>query len=188
MTPLDERERRVALWAAAFAAVTSIVFYAPGFDEFTVAIVLALVGVVMAALLALAARSGRRLLTTLAAGLLAIGPWGFAYIIGLPFVILAGWLMYRDANARRANQPPRTPRRRPLRQRPPENSEAEESDAEESEAEESRSGKGTAANGKADKRKRAPRGKKVKEPCKGETAKPARPTASKRYTPPGGRR
>ncbi len=102
MTPLEEREKRVALWAAAFGAVSAVAFYAPAFDDFGAAIVLALVGVVMAGLLALAGRSGSRLLTCLAAGLLGIGPWGYAYIIGLPFFLVAGWLLYRDANSRRA--------------------------------------------------------------------------------------
>ncbi len=112
MTRLDERERRVALWAAGFGAVSAVALYAPAFDDFTAAIVLALVGVAMAGLLALASRSGSRLFTCLAAGLLGIGPWGYAYIIGLPFILLAGWLMFRNANARR------TAGGRPAKERP----------------------------------------------------------------------
>ncbi|MDP8976254.1 MAG: hypothetical protein M3N28_07820 [Actinomycetota bacterium] len=151
MTRLDERERRVALWAAGFGAVSAVALYAPAFGEFTAAIVLALVGVAMAGLLALASRSGSRLFTCLAAGLLGIGPWGYAYIIGLPFILLAGWLMFRDANARRAARGGNVGER-PVRQ-------------------------------KRVKEKRVKEKKVVDQP-----AQPSRPGASKRYTPPAGRR
>ncbi len=116
MTRLDEREKRVARWAAGFGAVSAVAFYAPAFDEFGAAVILALVGVVMAGLLVLASRSGSRLFTCLAAGLLGIGPWGYAYIIGLPFLILAGWLLFRDANARRAERERRV-RERPVKEK-----------------------------------------------------------------------
>ncbi|MDQ3569281.1 MAG: hypothetical protein M3396_01400 [Actinomycetota bacterium] len=100
MTRLDEREQRIALWAAGLAAVAAVTLYAPAFADHVAAVVLALVGVVMAGLLALASRSRSRLLTCLAAAVLGIGPWGFAYIIGLPFIVLATWLLFRGAKAR----------------------------------------------------------------------------------------
>lgn len=151
MTRLDERERRVTLWAAGFGAVSAVALYAPAFGEFTAAIVLALVGVVMAGLLALASRAGSRLFTCLAAGLLGIGPWGYVYIIGLPFFLLAGWLMFRDANARRARGG-RPAKERPVKEKPV--------------------------------RKKRVKEKKVVD----QAAQQSRPRASKRYTPPAGRR
>lgn len=156
MTRLDERERRVALWAAGFGAVSAVALYAPAFADFTAAIVLALVGVAMAGLLALASRSGSRLFTCLAAGLLGIGPWGYAYIIGLPFILLAGWLMFRDANARRAAGG------RPAKERPVREKRVRE---------------------KRVKEKRV-KDKKVVD----QAVQQSRPGASKRYTPPTGRR
>ncbi len=156
MTRLDGREKRVALWAAGFGAVSSVAFYAPAFDEFTAAIVLALVGLAMAGLLALTSRSGSRLFTCIAAGLLGIGPWGYAYIIGLPFLILAGWLLYRDANARRAQRETRV-RERPVKEKP--------------------------------EKERPPKERPIKNKAVPQAGqKPSRPGASKRYTPPGGRR
>lgn len=170
MTRLDEREKRVALWAAAFGAVSAVALYAPGFDEFAAALVLALVGVVMAGLLALASRSGSRLFTCLAAGLLGIGPWGFAYIIGLPFVLLAGWLVYRDANARRAARGPR------VRQRPTDEPPVNE-----------KRGEGEQGRERPVKQGPVKRGKE-RRPAKEAPPKPSTPGASKRYTPPAGRR
>lgn len=155
MTPLDEREKRFARWAAGFGAVSAVAFYAPGFDE-SAGLVLAFVGVAMAGLLVMATRSGSRLFTCLAAGLLGIGPWGYAYIIGLPFILLAGWLISRDAVARR------TARGSTVRERP---------------------AKENAVRDRPVKEKRV-REKKVAE----EPAPHSRPGASKRYTPPRGRR
>ena len=162
MTRLDEREKRVALWAAGFGAVSAVAFYAPAFDEFSAAVVLALVGVVMAGLLVLASRSGGRLFTCLAAGLLGIGPWGYAYIIGLPFFLLAGWLMFRDANARR------TAGGRPAKERPVREKQVKE---------------------KPDRPRPVKARKTAKEKPMGPPhEKSSRPGASKRYTPPAGRR
>ena len=162
VTRLDGREQRFALWAAGFGAVSAVAFYAPAFDEFTAAIVLALIGVAMAGLLALASRSGNRLFTCIAAGLLGVGPWGYAYIIGLPFLVLAGWLLYRDANARRAAKGSWS------RERPPREKQADVGPAKEESATE-----------KPVRKKKAPI-----EP----RSRAARPGPSKRYTPPAGRR
>jgi hypothetical protein len=179
MTRLDEREKRVALWVAGFGAVSAVALYAPVFDEFIAAFVLAFVGVAMAGLLALASRSGSRLFTCLAAGLLGIGPWGFAYIIGLPFLLFAGWLISRDAVARR------TARGSPMRERPVREHPAKE------EAVRDRPVKNRPAKERPvkEKRVREKRAKRVREKRVAEEPAPhSRPGASKRYTPPGGRR
>ncbi|MDP9070497.1 MAG: hypothetical protein M3N68_04295, partial [Actinomycetota bacterium] len=91
---LDEREQRVALLAAALAAVSSVALWAPLFEQ-PRAVGMAGLGVAMAALLALAARSRRRLPTGVAAMVLAFGPWGFAWVIGFPYLCLAAWLLFR---------------------------------------------------------------------------------------------
>jgi len=174
VAPLDEREKRVTLWAAAFGAVSAVAFYAPAFD-LTAALVLALVGVVMAVLLALAGRSGSRLFTCVAAGLLGIGPWGYAYIIGLPFLLLAGWLLYRDANTRRAA------RERAVRERRTREVPAKEKPVKEERVRQERM---RARRVKQRPVKRA----KERKPAKETPSKPSRPRASKRYTPPAGRR
>lgn len=103
MTALDDRERRITYWVAAVAAGASVALWAPGFDE-QLAIVLAAAGVALAGLLALAARSRRRLLTCLAAVLLGFGPWGVAWVLGLPYIALATWLVFRDRKATQAAQ------------------------------------------------------------------------------------
>lgn len=120
--PLDDREQRYSLWAACLGAATCIALWAPAFDE-TAGILLAAIGVAMAALLALAARRRSRLLTGLAAMLLAFGPWGMAWILGLPYLALAAWLAWRapklaaaagwgPARRERKERTPRAGRRR----------------------------------------------------------------------------
>jgi hypothetical protein len=148
VTRLDERERRITLWVAAMGALASVVLWAPAFDQ-AAGLILAAVGVVLSGLLAAAARSGNRLLTCVAAVLLGFGPWGVAWILGLPYVILATWLLFRDRKAsaeRRAREAPRTGEQEPERKRRP--------------------------------RSRA----RARQPPARE--RPARPEASKRYTPP----
>ncbi|MGH9165404.1 MAG: hypothetical protein ACRDZW_07835, partial [Acidimicrobiales bacterium] len=97
---LDQAEQRLALRAAAVAAVVFIGLYAASFDELRY-VLIAAIGVAMAGLLALAARSGRRLATGAAALLVSFGPWSFAWILGAPFLALDGWLALR-ARPRRA--------------------------------------------------------------------------------------
>ncbi len=122
---LDQRERGVALFAAALAAVSTAVLWTPHLDE-PEGLAVAGVGVALAGLLALAARSGRRLPTGLAAVLLAFGPWGFAWVLGFPYLCLAAWLLFRHGRARSApgadegaepsGQQERRPGRRPRRE------------------------------------------------------------------------
>ncbi|MDP8991500.1 MAG: hypothetical protein M3N31_00315 [Actinomycetota bacterium] len=99
MIRLDERERRVSLWASALAAATWVALLVL-FGFTGRAAVLAAIGLALAGLLALAARSGSRVLTGLAAVVLGYGPWGAAFILGLPYVVLAGWLFFRGSKAR----------------------------------------------------------------------------------------
>lgn len=103
MSGLDERERRYTYLAAGLAATTAVALWAPAFGE-PAALALTGIGVAMAGLLALAARRGSRLLTGAAAVLLAFGPWGMAWLVGLPYLALAAWL------AVRAPRPGRRPR------------------------------------------------------------------------------
>ena len=99
MSRLDERERRIALWAAGLAAATWVVILALSGLRVR-AVVLAAIGLALAGLLALAARNGSRLLTGIAAVVLGYGPWGAAFILGLPYVLLAVWLLFRGAQQR----------------------------------------------------------------------------------------
>jgi hypothetical protein len=90
---LSDNERRIALWIAGAAALLSIGLWSPQFDR-PAGVVIALVGVVMAGLLALAARSRSRLLTGGASLLLAFGPWGFVWVLGAPFLLFAVWTWF----------------------------------------------------------------------------------------------
>ncbi|HZQ27781.1 MAG TPA: hypothetical protein VFA94_08785 [Acidimicrobiales bacterium] len=117
---LTEKERRVAFWVAGAAALLSIAFWAPRYNQ-AGTVLLSLIGVAMAGLLALAARSRSRLLTGGAAMLLTFGPWGFAWVLGAPFL---GYAVYTWFGAK-ARTPPE-PRHRaepqpaaPKERRPP---------------------------------------------------------------------
>lgn len=122
MSGLDAREQRYSYRLAGFAAVASLALWAPEFDE-RAGIALAGIGVSMAGLLAAAAWRRSRLLTGVAAVLLAFGPWGLAWLIGLPYLVLAGWLAVRGARKAGADpvapRPPREPRPRRSRRQPP---------------------------------------------------------------------
>ena len=110
--PIDDREQRYAYVGAGLGAMVSVALWAPAFDE-AAGLALAGIGVVMSGLLALAARRPSRLLTGGAAVLLSFGPWGFAWIVGLPYLVLAGWLVLRAPRPEpREPREPRTSRRR----------------------------------------------------------------------------
>lgn len=99
MRRMGDREQRYAYLGAAVAAMASVALWAPAFDQ-TAARALAAIGVVMAGLLAAAARRRSRLFSGLAAVLLAFGPWGMAWVIGLPYLVLAGWLALKSPRLR----------------------------------------------------------------------------------------
>lgn len=126
MKPLGDKEQRYAFVGAGMAAMASVALWGSQFDE-QAAVALAGIGLLMAFLLFVAARSRRRLLTGLACVLLAFGPWGGGWVIGLPFLMLAAWLGLQssrlqpvaepefDEHGELVGRPPRTrppPRRR----------------------------------------------------------------------------
>ncbi len=95
MNPLDEREARLTSRAAVVAGASFLALYATtGFRGWGY-VAAASVGVVMAGLLWLASRSGRRLMTGLAAVVVGFGPWGSAWVLGAPYLLLGGWLLFR---------------------------------------------------------------------------------------------
>lgn len=121
---LDGREQRYAFVAAALGAAVSVALWAPTFDE-PAGVALAGIGVIMSALLALAARRRSRLLTGGAAALLSFGPWGFLWLVGLPFLVLAVWLVLRAPRPQPRPRPERVPRASRRRQAADDGAEAE---------------------------------------------------------------
>lgn len=99
MNRLDDREVKVSLYASALAAATFVALWV-ALDFTRPATILGAVGLALAGLLALAARRRSRILTGVAAVVLGYGPWGQAFILGLPYVGLAAWLFFRGARAR----------------------------------------------------------------------------------------
>ena len=197
MTDLDERERRLALWAAGIAAATWMLLWAlSGFT--TTATVLAAVGLGLAGLLALAARHGNRLLTGLAAVVLSFGPWGRAYLLGLPYSLLAAWLLFRGIRATDRTRAGGTPtgRSRAGRTRAGRTSAdpgADDPGADEPGADDAVDDEAMASDRADDepvpeKRSRARRSRKraarAERQPPGAPAGASRPKANKRYTPP----
>jgi len=92
---LTDKEQRYAYIGAAFAAFVSVALWAPSYDEWA-GVALSAIGVVMALLLAVAALRRQRLFTGLACVLLAFGPWAMAWVVGLPYLVLAAWLALKS--------------------------------------------------------------------------------------------
>lgn len=95
MKRLTDKEQRYASYGVAWAALWSVILWAPSFDE-KAAVALSGIGLAMAFLLAIAAKRRQRLFTGLACVLLAFGPWGMAWVLGLPFLLLAAWLALKS--------------------------------------------------------------------------------------------
>lgn len=161
MNPLDEREQRWTRRAAFAGATAFVALYVSGFDEVRF-VIAAAIGAAMCGLLAVAARSRKRLLTGLAALVVGFGPWGFAWVLGAPFLLLSGWLLFRA---------------KPRERRP--SSPTEDHDAPDDEADE------RAEEPIADRRRGRKRARAKATPD--VVVGPRRPTPNKRYTPPGGR-
>lgn len=106
---LDDREQRYAFLAAGVGAAVSVALWAPSFDE-RAGVALAGTGVIMSALLAVAARRRSRLFTGGAAAVLSFGPWGFLWLVGLPFLVLAVWLVLRAPKPEPRTRPERVTR------------------------------------------------------------------------------
>ncbi len=104
VTRLSDKEQRYASYGVVWAALWSVVLWAPSFDE-KAAVALAGIGLAMAFLLAVAARRRQRLFTGLACILLAFGPWGMAWVLGLPFLLLAAWLALKSNRLRPVAEP-----------------------------------------------------------------------------------
>lgn len=92
---LNDKEERYARLGAWMGAAVSVALWAPSWDVMA-GVVLSLIGLIMCGLLALAAKRRSRLWTCLACLLLSFGPWGMAWVIGLPFLVLAGWLVLKS--------------------------------------------------------------------------------------------
>lgn len=92
---MDNREQRYAYVGVGLAIVASVALWAPAFGERS-GMALAGIGLVMAALLGLAAKQRSRFFTGLACVLLAFGPWGMAWVIGLPYLMLAAWITLKS--------------------------------------------------------------------------------------------
>ncbi|MGH9157278.1 MAG: hypothetical protein ACRD1K_15900 [Acidimicrobiales bacterium] len=122
MNPLDRRETTLATRAAMVAGAAFIALYATtGFSD-AAYVVGAAIGVGLAALLGLAARSGRRMLTGLAALAVGLGPWGSAWVFGAPFLLLGGWVLFRAKPRTRAAAPDSDSADRPDRPEPADSS------------------------------------------------------------------
>lgn len=106
---LDDREQRYAYLAAGLGAVLSVGLWAPTFDK-PAGLAFAGIGVIMSALVAVAAWRRSRLFTGGAAALLSFGPWGFLWLVGLPFLVLAVWLVLRAPRPEPRPRPERAPR------------------------------------------------------------------------------
>lgn len=104
MKRLSDDEQRYAYYGVAWAAAWSVLLWAPSFGK-PAALAFSGIGLMMAFLLAIAARRRRRMLTGLACILLAFGPWGMAWVIGLPFLVLAGWLALKSNRLRPRLEP-----------------------------------------------------------------------------------
>lgn len=109
---LDDRQQRLAYVGAAVAAV--------GFVAAQWARPLALVGLAMAALLAVGARRRSVTITAGAAFAIALGPWDALVLLGAPYLAFGGVLMYRASKLAAEAAGPRRPRppRRKARQQP----------------------------------------------------------------------
>ena len=92
---LTDKEQRYATLGAWLGAAVSVALWAPSWDVMA-GVVLSLIGLIMCGLLALAAKRRSRLWTGLACLLLSFGPWGMAWVIGLPYLVLAGWLVLKS--------------------------------------------------------------------------------------------
>lgn len=101
---LDDRQQRLAYLGAAVAAV--------GFVVAQWGHLVALVGVAMAALLAVGARRRSVALTGGAAFLVSFGPWGMLWFFGAAYIAFGGLLMFRASKQAAEAAGPREPRKK----------------------------------------------------------------------------
>ncbi|MDQ3757770.1 MAG: hypothetical protein M3394_07965, partial [Actinomycetota bacterium] len=108
---LTPEQQRVARFAATAAALVFVGLWAPAYPR-PGALALSGIGIVMAALLFLAARRGSVVLTALAAFLVSFGPWGALWVLGAPYIAWSGMLLFRASKAAAEVAGPREPRRK----------------------------------------------------------------------------
>jgi hypothetical protein len=99
MNPLDQRQRQVTLAAAGLAAVAVLAIWIPQLgahvakNKTTPSLALAS-GLILSGLLASSLLINKRYIVGLAALFVAfLGPWGSYAILGIPYALLAGWLV-----------------------------------------------------------------------------------------------
>jgi hypothetical protein len=94
MKPLDDRERRYLLIGVA-AVVVVLPFLASFGALDPQPMQRAIFLLVLTSAMAYAARRRSRLLAGFSTFLLAFGPWGQAWVVGMPFLPLGMWLWFR---------------------------------------------------------------------------------------------
>jgi hypothetical protein len=126
VSPLDQRQRQVALIAAGVAAVIFLAVWIPQLSGHvrkgttTPSIALAS-GLILSGLLAASVWLNKRYFVGFAALVVAfVGPWGSYFILAIPYAGLAGWLVITagrqareeaEAKRRAEGAPPSTPAR-----------------------------------------------------------------------------
>lgn len=108
---LTPGQQRVAEIGAAIAVLVFVGLWAPSYPK-TAALAASGIGLVMAALLYLAARRGTIVLTALAAFVVSFGPWGSLWVLGAPYIAWSGMLLYRASKAAADAAGPRERRRK----------------------------------------------------------------------------
>ena len=101
----------MAQLGAGVAALVFVGLWAPDYPK-GAALGASGIGLVMAALLFVAARRGTVVLTALAAFLVSFGPWGALWVLGAPDIAWSGMLLYRASKAAAEAAGPREPRRK----------------------------------------------------------------------------
>lgn len=95
---LDDREARWVRIGAAAGALALVAVWTPALDE-RAGVLLIAIGLAMAGVLAWGGRRRSRLLSGIGALLLGFGPWGFAWPLGIPYLVLAAKLATGGARA-----------------------------------------------------------------------------------------
>ena len=96
MKQLDDRERRsVFMGVLAMFVLVPVLWGAGALDDNSLAAQRALMLGLYAACMAFGAWKRSRILTGFAIILLGFGPWGRAWAVGMPYILLGMWLWFR---------------------------------------------------------------------------------------------
>ncbi len=103
---LEPREKWAGLAGAGLAAVGFAVIWVPHLSQPTpkgheAAAVYLVIGLVEALVLATCTVARRRYLVGLASLVIGFGPWNSYSVVGVPFIVLAGWTLYRASRLSR---------------------------------------------------------------------------------------